>query len=203
MSEYTTYSSTQEIPHGYCHCGCGRKTSLATSNKYGPKGEPNKFLPGHRARPFLARFWSKVEVRGPDDCWEWRGVRYSNGYGIIIVKNHKRVMTHRVAYELANGPIPDGMHVLHSCDNPPCCNPAHLRVGTAQENYQDARLRGRTNPPRGTRSGKAKLTEANVKEIRDIYSLGGIAMREIARQYGVSYSTIHGIICRSHWKHIP
>lgn len=203
MTEYTPNDPAHEIPYGYCHCGCGRKTNLSQDSRNAPIGTPCRFLPGHYLRPFLPRFWKKVAVRGRDDCWEWQGVRFSNGYGCIVIKNHQRAMTHRVAYELAYGPIPEGMHILHSCDNPPCCNPAHLRTGTAQENYQDARLRGRTNPPRGTRSGKAKLTEANVKEIRDIYSLGGIAMREIARQYGVSYSTIHGIICRSHWKHIP
>lgn len=78
----------------------------------------------------------------PEACWEWKGKRQLNGYGSMTYKT-KQLLAHRVAYTLYKGPIPDGLFVLHACDNPPCVNPAHLLVGTHQENIEDARRKGR------------------------------------------------------------
>lgn len=94
----------------------------------------------------VARLWSKVSIprspRHAEMCWEWRGSRV-RGYGQLKVNGHP-LRAHRMAYELVCGAVPDGLMVLHSCDNPKCCNPAHLRAGTAADNYQDAVERGRT-----------------------------------------------------------
>lgn len=96
-------------------------------------------------RTLAERFWAKVDRRGA--CWVWQAARDAKGYGwFIIDKTPQRA--HRVAYELANGPIPTGLCILHSCDNPPCCNPAHLRAGTKLENSQDCVRRGRHKAPR-------------------------------------------------------
>ena len=88
------------------------------------------------------RFDRYAPVSGPEDCWEWTGVRNRKGYG-QTTKGSKGRRAHRLSYELHKGPIPAGQIVRHTCDNPPCVNPAHLLAGTHQENYQDAVSRGR------------------------------------------------------------
>jgi HNH endonuclease len=89
------------------------------------------------------RFWAKVQIRN-SGCWEWTAETVKGGYGRYVHSGRKH-LAHRVAHELLIGAIPDGLLVLHSCDNPPCCNPAHLRVGTAEDNMRDRSERGR-NP---------------------------------------------------------
>ena len=87
--------------------------------------------------------WIRERVTTTDSgCWEWKQRRHVKGYGLAHI-GRRCVRAHRYAYEVWCGPIPEGMMVLHSCDNPPCCNPDHLRVGTAKDNAQDAILRGR------------------------------------------------------------
>ena len=95
----------------------------------------------------LDRFWSKVDQRGPDDCWEWRAARMWKGYGHFGVARDLVVRAHRFAWEVSRGPIPNGAMVLHRCDNPACCNPAHLFLGTARDNTDDMVAKGRMVPP--------------------------------------------------------
>jgi len=109
------------------------------------------------------RFWTKVDKTHPSGCWVWTG-SLVRGYGQIAgMVNGKRrpVPAHRVAWELTNGPIPDGLHACHKCDNPPCCNPAHLFLGTPQENLDDARQKGRLIDGLGAR----KLSDAAYLDI--------------------------------------
>lgn len=90
------------------------------------------------------RFWARVDKRGPDECWPWVGPTDRVGYGAYCFISHEGpIPAHRIAYGLANGGIPDGLHVLHKCDNRPCCNPAHLYTGTHTDNMADMRMRGR------------------------------------------------------------
>ncbi len=105
------------------------------------------------------RFWQKIDrAGGPDACWEWQGYRHPDGYGQVKISaiNPKRPLyAHRVAYELMTGQeIPDRYAVLHKCDNPPCCNPRHHRLGTQAENVRDRFLKGRC--AKGERNGKWK-----------------------------------------------
>lgn len=105
----------------------------------------------HSARPLSERFWEKVDKDGPvpqhvlGQCWKWSAAVSIGGYGVIGRGRADEGMTyaHRVSWEIHNGPIPDGYYVLHHCDNPPCCNPAHLFLGTYGDNNRDARQKGR------------------------------------------------------------
>jgi DNA invertase Pin-like site-specific DNA recombinase len=104
-----------------------------------------------------------------------------------------------VVYELTVGPIPEGLFVLHSCDNPPCCNPAHLRAGTQKENIEDAVERDRL--ARGRALPQAKLTEAAVREIRR-RSGEGRSQRAVAAEFGVSHDTVGKILRGKRWTHV-
>lgn len=117
--------------------------------------------------------------------------------------------SHRVAWTISHGPIPDGLWVLHRCDNPPCCNPAHLFLGTVSDNNKDMCAKGRhgskTNPeamPRGTRHGLAKLTDDAVRQIRSLWERGGIRQRDIATQFGVNQAVVWAVIHRKAWAHV-
>jgi hypothetical protein len=103
-----------------------------------------------RPAPPEERFWPKVERRGPDECWLWLGAAVPEGYGRFCVSGRPLIPAHRFAYSLATGTPLDamiGLEVLHSCDNPPCVNPAHLSLGTRQDNMQDASRKGRLHHP--------------------------------------------------------
>lgn len=141
----------------------------------------NAFKPiGVLSEQSAAHFWSKVDERGTDECWNFKGQRKKTGYGAIRLEG--RVMVaHRVAYTLAKGPIPEGYCVCHRCDNPPCCNPHHLFAGTVFENAMDRVSKGRTARLRGTSNGYAKLTDEQVESIR-----GDLRPhRVIAAEYGI------------------
>lgn len=147
------------------------------------------------------RFWKKVDKSGDNECWNWTGAKTSKGYGGIGRGGRagKFELAHRVSYELAYGEIPDGLHVLHSCDNPSCVNPAHLRAGTCSENIQEAFDKGRKTAPIlfGEQNPKSKLTAERVKFIRDNPQLGH---KEIADMFGLSANCIRGVRIGRTWK---
>jgi len=131
----------------------------------------------------------------PNGCWEWQGYCISDGYGQITVDGApKRV--HRVMFEEMVGPIPEGMCVLHSCDNPPCANPAHLWLGTHADNMADRDAKGRQGAARGEKNGRSKLTWEQVEAIRMDTRLQYV----IASDYGVSYQLISKIKAKKYWK---
>ena len=146
---------------------------------------------------FIVNFWSRVDrSAGVEACWLWLGTINKDGYGFSHHAREKRpVGVHRIAYELEFG-IPSAQ-VLHSCDNPPCCNPSHLFSGTQLDNIRDMIAKGRNRPPRGVygeKHGIAKLTDNEVAMIRAAYMRGGIAQKEIAVQYGMSKAQISRIL---------
>ncbi len=147
-------------------------------------------------------FWSRVaKSDAPDACWPWLGRPNTEGYGRMMV-NGERQLAHRIAYQLANGPIPDGLLVCHSCDNPPCCNPAHLWVGTDGDNSEDKAAKGRAQRLHGTLTGTAKLTDEHVLAIRERRQREGTAYRTLAADFGVSACCVRHIVLRKTWRHI-
>jgi len=153
----------------------------------------------------ITRFWSKVDVRGPDDCWLWKRGRLRGGYGLFATgrKPGQQTLAHRVAWSLSNAAdIPRGMHILHSCDNPPCCNPAHLRIGTQLDNVADMIAKGRAGDrPRGEAASRSKLTAAAVVEMR-ARRAAGTPLAVLAREHAVSEMTAWCVCTGRTWRHV-
>lgn len=165
--------------------------------------KPRKFTRDDIPNKFRDRFWSRVDRRGPDDCWEWTEKSPKPGeYGrFLIYADGKSTayLAHRFAYTMAYGYVPDDLLVCHSCDNRRCCNPRHLWVGTDQDNAQDMWSKGRGQ--RGENHSYAKLTANQVLEMRSILQAGA-TQSKVADMYGVNRATVGDIYRRSTWKHI-
>jgi hypothetical protein len=145
-------------------------------------------------------FWSKVDKNSEFcGCWDWIGRRSKKGYGEIDLIQYSHPYTHRVSWCLHFGDIPDGMCVLHECDNPSCVNPDHLFLGTNQDNVDDKCRKGRHKVGMDTRS--SKLTNEEVLEIRKLHN-DHIRISDISRMYGRSYNTIRRITIGVTWKHL-
>lgn len=151
------------------------------------------------------RFWEKVDKRGVNDCWFWTATRTPAGYGHFRLGSQtdgtrRKEMSHRLAYMLATGnEIPKGAVIMHACDNPPCCNPAHLSVGTYAENGKaayDRKRRMSTIKP-GESSPRAVLTAKDVEYIQQTgYAKSA---RELAAELGVGRSTITAVRTGQNW----
>ena len=153
----------------------------------------------------MERFWSKVDVRGPDECWPWLAGVDDSGYGKFWLHN-RNDRAHRVAYELSCGPIPHGpgAHgtvVRHTCDNALCCNPRHLLPGTQADNNRDRAERGRSRKQDGTSNPNARLNEQQIAEIRRLAD-GGRSYRSLAEEFGVGKTIIERIVKRTAWTHV-
>lgn len=143
------------------------------------------------------RFWSKVDKSG--NCWLWQGYRRrSNGYGTLTVRPRGTLLAHRIAWEVTSGPIPAGLYVCHHCDTPACVNPAHLFLGTQQDNMTDMRRKGRG--ARGEQNNSGKLTPDDVRAIRR--AAPATTLDALGKQYGVTRGAIWHIVHRRTWRHI-
>lgn len=155
------------------------------------------------------RFWSFVDIRDSDDCWEWQGASNGTGNGCghgrfcirVIEGKSLREYSHRISWMLKFGDIPEGMSVLHKCDNPPCCNWKHLFLGTQKDNMQDASRKGRCVTPnlKGEEAYQAKLKEKDVLEIKRLLAEEKVSQSQIARNYNVSLQAIHLIKKGRNW----
>jgi len=144
-----------------------------------------------------ARYWPKVGRQGENECWLWLAkAKHPYGYGRMSAGRNVQLKAHQIAWALENGPIPDGLSVLHECDNPSCCNPHHLFLGTQKANIEDAVQKGRASRPpirRGADHHNTKLTNGQIASIRaDLRPAPALA-----DLYGVSTKTIY----RIRWGH--
>lgn len=179
--------------------------------------------------PLEERFWPKVSGPiWPTGCWEWMAGCSNDGYGGIRNENGRSSRAHRIAWRLTQGEIPEGMIVCHKCDNPKCCNPDHLFLGTTLDNVRDKWRKGRgpsgdrhgfrkhpesaprgerhgsrTHPervPRGEHNGNSRLTLEQVREIRRLYIRYEVTLQSLADRFGVGLSTVSKIVYRVTWK---
>lgn len=197
-AEFTDYRCR---PRVYCSKKCRAVHHAATQDMASRFGELS-------IRPVADRFWEKVDQSSPDGCWLWTGARSPQGYGRFQSGgrvNGRSSVASRFSWQLAFGPIPAGMFVLHRCDNPPCVRPDHLFLGTNSDNMADMVNKGRyvsrERLPRGEAHPCARLTEADVIEIRQRFA-SGETRTSLAKTFGVSLSTVHDIIRRNIWRHV-
>lgn len=187
---------------------CGKVFEYRKSNRPGHYCSQVCHYNARRIAP-EEKFWK--HVRKSDGCWEWTG-SFAKGYGRLQLngkrktcKKRAHIQAHRFSWELHFGPIPKGLFVCHHCDNKRCVRPDHLFLGTASDNHLDAVAKGRIPGNRkgvyGEKNGMSKLTESQVRFIRQEYSSGSL-QREIATRYGVTQCAITNIICGVTWKNV-
>ena len=148
----------------------------------------------------IGRFNAKWVMDESTECWVWIGGRYQKGYGEIkIPKTRRQIQAHRLSYLIHHGPIPEGKCVLHKCDNPPCVNPAHLFVGTQQDNSQD--MVSKNRHCFGEKQGAHKLTEKDVLMIHSLLKMG-VKQKRIAQTFNIGEMQISRIKRGQRWAHI-
>lgn len=159
----------------------------------------------------IQRFWGKVDKsigQGPNgECWEWKGGVDRKEYGKFQIKKQQYIAS-RISMFISSGIDPFPLQALHSCDNPRCCRPDHLRAGTQADNMRDAWGRGRMKSNitpelrKGENNPAHKLTEAQVADLREKYWNGSKSQRDLGQLYGVSQSVVHNIISGKTWRHV-
>lgn len=150
----------------------------------------------------IEHFWRHVLIPlDRDCCWMWLAYKSAQGYGQFRLSKAIQ-KAHRVSFEINIGPIPEGLFVCHSCDNPPCVNPDHLFLGTNWDNTHDKVLKGRAQRLQGESHGRSKLTSSDVIDIRARLATGNSSQQAIASLFGVNRSIVSSILRGKLWKHI-
>lgn len=158
----------------------------------------------HKYTPeeFEIVFWSKVDrSNGATSCWNWAARINEWGYGEVWYKG-RHCKSHRVSWELMHGEIPDGLCVLHTCDNPACVNPNHLFLGTNLDNMRDKVSKNRQSRLNGENHPLHKLTKEQVLAIRQEYSKGDVSLKTLSKRYGIGISTAGGIVTYRAWREL-
>lgn len=167
------------------------------------KGTPKEERPvasNLKFKTIEERFWGKVDILGPDECWPWKASK-ARGYGEFFVSPERgKVMAQTFVVELITGvPCPPGQEGCHKCDNPPCCNPAHVYYGTRKQNVADMLVRNRG--PRGEQRHNSKFTEKQIISIRNRFA-DGEALRPLAKEFNTDTGYLSRIVNRKVWRHI-
>lgn len=150
------------------------------------------------------RFWGYVAKRGRRECWLWTSGRFSGSLRYGQFRNrHRKVRAHRQAYEYAVGVVPAGLLVLHRCDNPICCNPRHLFLGTNADNSADMVAKGRAShdggkPQPGEQNPSSKLTAAQVERLRELRSMG-TRVADLAIRFRIGETQVRNIVAKRCW----
>ena len=177
---------------------CAAVRAKGMCNTHYERVRCDRVVPKFRSKTSV---WEKIDCSGgPDACWPWIGATRKGGYGVKTVNNRNEAV-HRLVWVETNGPIPDGLIVCHSCDNPPCCNPRHHFLGTHADNAADRDAKGRHTTDRGERHYFAKLTD---DDIRTIFALRSDkwTLREIGDKFGMTEQNAWFILKRKAWKHV-
>ncbi|MDO8534234.1 MAG: HNH endonuclease signature motif containing protein [Xanthobacteraceae bacterium] len=179
-------SETSKLPRERICLGCGKKFKTRTTKI------------DYVVCSLSCRIKLGIKKKSQSECWPWVHLQDKDGYGEFWFSG-KKYRAHRVAFAIEKGGIPHGKGVLHSCDNPPCCNPDHLYIGTVVENTADMDRRGRRVVLRGEDAGGSKLTESQVKIIKK----SNLSARKLAARFGVKDQCIYKIRQGVNWTHVP
>lgn len=189
MSRFLLNLQPATIQPGYCQCGCGQKTPIATQNetKRGyVKGEPHRYVYGHNRGVARCRAFYRVDKK--TNCWTWLRATTPDGYGCIRLgggSNRQSYKAHRLYYELTHGAIPEGHVVDHTCGNRSCVNPSHMRVVTHADNVRSGR--------------NAKITMEDAREIRRLHATERWSYRRLAARFGVTAPSIYKVVKHLSW----
>ena len=193
----------QETERPLCqHEGCQRpvKVTIKSGKTYYGKWCNTHYGVFRQTRkPLVERFWSKVQKGEPDECWPWQAaIASTTGYGKFTLQTGQTVDAHRLAYRFTHGEeIADGILIMHTCDNKPCCNPAHLMAGTSAQNSADMKAKKRSTI--GERNPNSKLTRIQVDDIRKLLD-AGTPVGTIAEVYGIGITQVRRIMNKEQWQ---
>lgn len=201
MPDHTlTQQQSQEISFGYCQCGCGQLAPISDRNdprRGYVKGTPMRYISHHQPRgrrkyaSLADRLWADCAQGEPDECWEWRGAKNPFGHGQLRYR-YVQLYAHRASWLVHFGDIPANMCVCHRCDNPSCCNPNHLFLGTHGDNHADMDDKGR---------GVTNLTAEDIRRIRD-KAANGETHAAIGAEFAVHRATIWKIVKGKTWRRV-
>lgn len=154
-----------------------------------------------RIKNIFQNIWKYIDIKGEDECWKWKRCKDGKGYGVTSLGG-KQYLIHRLVYEQTYTKIPEGIFVCHSCDNPACCNPMHLWLGTHQDNMNDMYEKGRGNKSCGEEHYNVILSDRDVLEIREKFTTGNYTQTKLGKMFGVCHQHISDIVNNKRRNHI-